>query len=76
MINAKINSQCEKASIEVSGNIPTIMSDIAILTREIYEEIRSNNEDMADRFKELVCNEIGVAFMDEEELDKAIARRK
>lgn len=63
----------EYTKLEMSGNIVDITSDIMNLINIVYQRLDSaGNEEVRDAFKDVVTNNINLAFMSDEDVsDKA-----
>lgn len=70
MLKVEISENGHIDYLGVSGDIPTICSDVCTTINRIYLEMKNSNKNGAEDFKELITKNIEVAFYNDEELKK------
>ena len=67
-----------EVSLEIEGNVPTLLADTACLIHAVYEAIKEKNEKLAKVYKEELTDavKVGAVFMDADELERLNEERR
>lgn len=76
MVSIKVD-ECKVCELEIVGDLDIITSEVAFAIGLIYEQIKKNNEEAAEQFREGLESafEDGFLFMSDKERDEFLKER-
>lgn len=74
MIKVEVNK--EKCNVQIGGTLINLSAEMIMAINGVYESIGEVNSGASEVFKDLMINNIEVAFMDSDELKEAVKPNK